>query len=164
MNNHRFVLAAGESRTITVVEPGEYEVVLSGEGAAVVVRGAFHCTQASQVLVQLVVRHQASHTKAETLLKGAVSDTAKLTLKGSIVIESNCSDVQSFLTERILLLSPHAVGEAIPELEILSDDVKCSHAASISTLSADQLFYLQSRGLSKDSAEKLLVQSFLALI
>jgi Fe-S cluster assembly protein SufD len=61
------------------------------------------------------------------------------------------------------LLSDQAKAEAVPELEILSDDVKCSHAASISRIPAEHLFYLQSRGLNQTQAEELVVEGFLDL-
>jgi Fe-S cluster assembly protein SufD len=60
-----------------------------------------------------------------------------------------------------LLLSDNAKAEAIPDLEILTDDVKCSHAASISRIPESQLFYLMSRGIPRSAAEDLIVNGFL---
>ena len=98
---------------------------------------------------------------ANTTLKGVVRDQSQLKFKGLITIDPNCGQSSSFLTERILLLSDQAHAEAIPDLEILTDDVKCSHAASISNLDEEHLFYLMSRGLSKKQVEKLIVNGFL---
>ena len=69
--------------------------------------------------------------------------------------------INSFLTEKILLLSDEARAEAVPDLEIESDDVKCSHAATISKIPEEQLFYLMSRGLSKFEGESMIVEGFL---
>jgi Fe-S cluster assembly scaffold protein SufB len=80
---------------------------------------------------------------------------------GRIIIDPECGDTNSFLSERILLLSDSARAEAVPDLEILTDDVKCSHAATISRIPDDQIFYLMSRGLSRQTAEEEIVSGFL---
>ncbi|MCA9369371.1 SufD family Fe-S cluster assembly protein, partial [Candidatus Woesebacteria bacterium] len=66
-------------------------------------------------------------------------------------------------TERVLLLSDTATAETVPDLEILTDDVKCSHAASVSRIPEEQIFYLQSRGIERSTAEDMIVEGFLAL-
>ena len=65
------------------------------------------------------------------------------------------------MTERVLLLSDTATAETIPDLEIESYDVKCSHAASVSRINEEQLFYLMSRGISRVKAEDMVVVGFL---
>jgi len=157
-----FTVAANEQKTIVLDQAGEYEVVLAGEGAHVNVEGRFRASNAQNLIVSVILRHQAAHTRAVTTLKGVVSDSAFLQFTGRIIIEENCGDSNSFLTERILLLSEKARAEAIPDLEIKSSDVKCSHAASISSIPKDQLFYLQSRGIAETDAQQLIIEGFLA--
>jgi Fe-S cluster assembly protein SufD len=77
------------------------------------------------------------------------------------VIEKNAQQTKSFLRENVLLLSPNAKAEAIPNLEIEANDVKCSHAATISNISDEEVFYLMSRGISRKEAEELIVEGFL---
>lgn len=156
-------VGAQEQRTVVIDAPGTYVVELLGEGAEVTVKGAFASTGKENSIVDLVIHHKAAHTRAQTTLKGVADDASRLSFKGKIVIDPGCPDTQSFLTERILLLSNEASAEAIPELEILSDDVKCSHAASVSKIPEVQLFYLQSRGIARKAAEKLIVESFLVV-
>ena len=84
-------------------------------------------------------------------------------MKGKIIIDENCGDSSSFLTERVLLLSDKAKAEAIPDLEIKTDDVQCSHAASISSISEEHLFYLETRGIGREKAEEMVVDGFLNL-
>ncbi len=150
-----------KSGSVDVSKPGEYHIHLIRSDIEVVISGRIIASGTDQKQVCVTIHHQAPRTVAHTSLRGTSSDTAKLTFFGRIVIDPNCPQTNSFLEERILLLSPNARGETIPELEILSDDVKCSHAATISTIDPEQLFYLQSRGLTFDQAEKMLVASFL---
>ncbi len=132
-----------------------------GSGAHADIRGNFFAQHKEHIDVNLFIVHQAPHTSAQTTLKGVAKDDSHVRFFGRIKIAPNCPDVQSFLEERVLLLSDHAYAEAIPELEILSDDVKCSHAASISRIPEEHIFYLQSRGLSTAQAEQLVVEGFL---
>lgn len=156
-----FTVKKDEHKQIELTRPGEYEVVLAGEGAQAEVSGRFRASGSERIEVSVVIRHLAKHTRAETVLKGTASDTSFLKFTGRIIIEKDCGDTNSFLTERILLLSDTARAETIPDLEIMTDDVKCSHAASISRIPEPQLFYLQSRGIGRNEAQQLIVEGFL---
>lgn len=151
-----------KSDKIVISEPGEYRIILSKPDVGVTVVGRFAVSKSEQQQIAVTIHHQAPRTSANTSLRGTSADQAKLTFFGRIIIAPDCPQTNSFLEERILLLSSQARGETIPELEILSNDVKCSHAATLSTIDENQLFYLQSRGLSLKKAEKMLVNSFLA--
>jgi Fe-S cluster assembly protein SufD len=149
--------------TVLVDQPGEYHVKLMAEGAEVEIKGAFKVANDDIVNVTVIIHHLAKHTRANTTLRGIVRDKAQVCFRGRIIIEENCGDSHSFLTERILLLSNQAKAEAVPDLEIKTDDVKCSHAASISRIPEAHLFYLQARGLSRTVAEDLITDGFLDL-
>jgi Fe-S cluster assembly scaffold protein SufB len=142
-------------------KPGRHEVTLSEPGAEAIIVGSFDTHGSENVDVEIIIRHSAPHTRATTTLKGVARDSSRIKFTGRIIIDEKCGDSNSFLTERILLLSDQAKAEAIPELEILSDDVKCSHAASVSNIPSEHLFYLQTRGLSKKQAEDMIVEGFL---
>ena len=153
-----------EQREVIITEPGAYVVELLGAGGHVNIIGRFMAKVNEDLNIELTIRHKSGHTSAQTSLKGVVKDFAKVRFFGRIQIDPGCPGVQSFLEERLLLLSPKAHAEAVPELEILSDDVKCSHAASISQVPQEHMFYLQSRGLSVKQAEELVVESFLSYV
>jgi Fe-S cluster assembly scaffold protein SufB len=146
---------------VQLTSPGEYLIVLDKPGMEVTVSGVFEATGSEQKNVHVTIHHRAPHTKATTTLKGVARDKSQIKFTGRIIIDEKCGNTNSFLTERILLLSDQAKAEAIPELEILSDDVKCSHAASVSSIPSEHLFYLQSRGLSMKQAEDMIVEGFL---
>lgn len=140
---------------------GEYEVQLQKEGAQVEILGGWQSTGSEKLEVTLRIVHQAPHTISKTLLRAVARDRAQVMLNGTIVVEASASNTNAFLTENILLLSPQAVAHAIPNLEIHTDAVKCSHAATISPLPEPQLHYLQTRGLTRTQAEDLLISGFL---
>ncbi|MCC6711446.1 MAG: SufD family Fe-S cluster assembly protein [Candidatus Pacebacteria bacterium] len=158
-----YQIKANEHQEITLEKPGKYVIELVGEGASVEIKGIFQTQQKETCLLEVVIHHQAPHTKAETVMKGAAKDDSFIQFKGKIVIDQDCGDTQSFLTERVLLLSETARAEAVPDLEIKTDDVKCSHAASISSITDEHLFYLQSRGIEKAVAEQMIVDGFLEI-
>lgn len=151
-----------KSGEIVLVNPDDYRFVLRKPDVQLTIVGRFAVKNSDQQQIAVTIHHQAPRTTANTSLRGTSADQAKLTFFGRIIIDPDCPHTNSFLEERILLLSPQARGETIPELEILSNDVKCSHAATLSTIDENQLFYLQSRGITKTKAEKLLVDSFLS--
>jgi Fe-S cluster assembly scaffold protein SufB len=156
-----YTLARDVHRTITIDAPGVYEIQLTGEGAQATISGIFAAAGKEQKNITVIINHQAAHTRSNTVLKGVVRDHAQVSFTGRIIVAEHCPDTNAFLTERILLLSDTAKAEAVPELEILTDDVKCSHAASISHIPEAQLFYLKSRGIAHSEAEALIVQGFL---
>ena len=142
---------------------GELEIVLDKEGTDLEIVGRFQTRGIEVKELKIRIVHRASHTSANTVLKGVAWDASQLKLSGTIVIEKSAQQTQSFLRENILLLSPKAKAEAIPNLEILANDVKCSHAATISNISEEQVFYFMSRGLTRKKAEKIIVDGFLTV-
>lgn len=158
-----FTIKADEQRHLSITKPGEYKVDLVGSGAEVEIGGSFLVEGKDSTAVTVIIHHQAPHTRAKTVLKGVGRDQAQVKFVGRIIIDEDCGDSNSFLTERILLLSDDAKAEAVPDLEIKTDDVKCSHAASISRIPEEHIFYLMSRGLSRKAAETLVIDGFLAL-
>jgi Fe-S cluster assembly scaffold protein SufB len=150
-----------ENSQHVISQPGKYEYIITKPGVELEVSGTFHAQKKDNIEVSVIIHHQAPHTRANTVLKGVATDEARIKFVGRIIIDEDCGDSNSFLTERILLLSDQAKAEAIPDLEILTDDVKCSHAASISRVPEEHLFYLMSRGISRSKAEAMIVEGFL---
>jgi len=105
--------------------------------------------------------HHAPNTYGNTFIKGALTGTAKAVLKGMIKIAKHAHGSDDLLTERVLLLSPKARAEADPQLEIDADQVKATHAATISRINQDHLYYLRTRGLPEDKGKQFIVTGFL---
>lgn len=158
-----FQVSLKDIQPIVITNSGQYLVEVVESGAHAEIQGAFATKNNERVDIEVLIVHKVPHTTANTTLKGVAQDNSQIRFLGRIIIEPGCGDTNSFLEERILLLSDTAKAEAIPELEILADDVKCSHAATISNIPKEHLFYLQSRGLSKQESEALIVEGFLDL-
>lgn len=148
-------------QSVWLTEPGEYEIRLIAPRSSVEIKGGWRVSGQEKAEVKLKIIHAAPHTYSNTLLRGVATDRAQITLSGTIIVQENASDTNAFLTENVLLLSPTAVAHAVPNLEISTDEVKCSHAATISPIPESQLFYLQSRGIPRNTAEDIISQGFL---
>lgn len=111
--------------------------------------------------LETAVVHHAPYTKAQTTIKTLARHKAEPRYRGMIRIEPGSNGCESYLTHESLLIGPHAQSWSTPSLEILNNEVKCSHAATIRTLTPLDLFYLQSRGLQAEAAENLLIEAFL---
>jgi len=159
----KYSVQTGQKKSIEITKSGDYLIELVGQGAEVEVSGAFLTKDSDNLDINITIHHKAKNTLANTTLRGVARDESKIRFFGRIIIDPDCGMSNSFLTERVLLLSDKASAQAVPELEILTDDVKCSHAASISQIPEQQLFYLMSRGISKEQAENLIIQGFLEI-
>lgn len=104
--------------------------------------------------------HVAPRTHSELLFKGAVEDRAKSVYSGLIRLREDAQKAEAYQTNRNLVLSQGAGAESIPNLEILANDVKCSHASTVGPIDDDQRYYLESRGVSPAEAERLIVLGF----
>ncbi|MFL6541992.1 MAG: Fe-S cluster assembly protein SufD [Chthoniobacterales bacterium] len=105
--------------------------------------------------------HECPHTTSDLLYKNALNDSARTTFGGLIRVEPHAHFTDAYQTVRNLLLSDDAEANSMPGLEILADNVKCSHGATSGQIHEDELFYLLARGIPKPIAQQLLVQGFL---
>ncbi len=105
--------------------------------------------------------HQAPNTASDLLYKGALDHSSRSVFRGVIRVHRGAQKTDAYQTNRNLLLSDHARADSLPNLEIEADDVKCSHGATVGQLDEESRFYLMSRGLSREQAERLVVMGFL---
>lgn len=104
--------------------------------------------------------HAAPNAHSDLLFKGALTDRANSVFRGLIRVDKGAQLTDAYQTNRNLLLSPDSKATTLPSLEIAADDVKCSHAATAGQVDEHQLFYLTTRGLTREQAERLLVFGF----
>ncbi len=102
------------------------------------------------------------YSRVRQLQKCIVADRAHAVFNGAIIVGQKAQQTDAGQLSRNLLLSPKARVDTKPQLEIIADNVKCTHGATVSQLEADEIFYLQSRGLDRNMAQKLLVDAFAA--
>ncbi len=105
--------------------------------------------------------HVAPHARSDLLYKGALDDSARGVFRGIIRVHKGAQGTDAYQTNRNLILSDRAIATSLPNLEIGADDVRCSHGATVGQLDSEALFYLMSRGLDRERAERLVVLGFL---
>lgn len=135
-------------------------VDLNGDGASSEVVGIYFGERDQTLDYRMLIDHHGRRTSSDVFLKGAVEDDAQSVFTGLLRIEKDATRTSTFETNRNLVLSDNAKAQSVPNLEILCDDVVCGHASSVGPLEEDHLYYLQSRGLGKERAERLLIRGF----
>jgi len=108
--------------------------------------------------------HVAPASTSNLLFKGAVQDTGRSVYSGLIRVRKEARGTNAFQTNRNLVLSDGAGAESVPNLEIETDDVRCSHASAVGPIDEEQRYYLESRGIPPETAERLIVLGFLSEI
>ena len=111
--------------------------------------------------IQTNVTHNSPSTEGRVVEKSILRNASKSLFKGMIRINENASKSNSFLSGRSILLDKDAKSDAIPGLEIFTNDVKATHSASVAQLDEEQIFYLKTRCLSHEEAERTIVEGFL---
>ncbi len=135
-------------------------VELAGEGACAEVRGVVFGTGRQQFDHHAVLEHLAPRTASRLDLRVALRDRARSAFTGMLRIAHDAVHSEAFQENRNLLLHETAHAVSIPELEILTDEVKASHGATVGPIDEDQLFYLETRGLPRPEAERMVVGGF----
>ena len=135
-------------------------ITLVGDGASSEVVGLYFGEGSQTLDYRMVIKHEGKSTSSKVFLKGAVEDSAQSVFTGLLRIERGALRTSTFETNRNLVLSENAKAHSVPNLEILCDDVICGHASSVGPLEEDQVYYLQSRGLRRGRAERLLIRGF----
>ena len=111
--------------------------------------------------IQTNVNHESPSTDARVVEKSILRNKSKSLFKGMIRIKEHAAKSNSFLSGRSILLDKDAKSDAIPGLEIFTNDVKATHSASVAQIDEEQIFYLQTRCLTKEEAERTIVEGFL---
>ncbi len=136
------------------------ELDLAGDGAAGRMSG-FYFTDGSQHLDHDTQQnHLAQHTTSDLLFKGALKGKSRSVWQGMIYVAKGADKTDGYQANRNLVLDEGARADSIPGLEILADDVRCTHGATVGKLDAEPLFYLQSRGIPPLDAERVMVEGF----
>jgi Fe-S cluster assembly protein SufD len=136
------------------------ELDLAGEGATGRMSG-FYFTDGNQHLDHDTQQnHLAPHTTSDLLFKGALKGKSRSVWQGMIYVAKGAEKTDGYQANRNLVLEEGARADSIPGLEILADDVRCTHGATVGKLEKEPLFYLKSRGIPQKEAEQLVVEGF----
>jgi Fe-S cluster assembly protein SufD len=133
---------------------------LAGPGAQSRVTGAYFADGEQHIDYDTFQEHMAPSTTSDFAFKGALRDTATAVWRGMIRVEKEAQQTDAYQESRALMLSPDAHAVPIPGLEILANDVRCTHGATVGRVDRDELFYAMARGLSRAEAERLIIRGF----
>ncbi|MFM8889788.1 MAG: Fe-S cluster assembly protein SufD [Solirubrobacterales bacterium] len=134
---------------------------LVGTGSEARVTGGYAGGTGQHLDYDTLQHHAAENTISDLAFRGILADQATAVWRGMIKVEEGAQKTDAFQECRNMLLSPDAHADAIPGLEILADDVACTHAAAIAQVDPTQMFYLESRGLDEETSRSLIVEGFL---
>jgi Fe-S cluster assembly protein SufD len=137
------------------------ETLLAGEGAQGKVTGAYAPHGRQHIDFDTTQEHGAPNTTSDLAFRGILAGRSQAVWRGMIKVDPGAQQTDAFQECRNLLLSKRAHADAIPGLEILANDVRCTHAAAIAQIDKEQLFYLRSRGLGEPTAQRLVIDGFM---
>lgn len=138
----------------------EVHAVLDADGAELEMDGAYLVENGQHLDQQFLVEHRAGHTTSHQKFHGIGAGKSRSVFNGRIHIHPKAPQSDAALTNRNLALHADAEMNTKPELEIYTDDVRCSHGATVGRLDDDALFYLTARGIPEADARRLLAQGF----
>jgi Fe-S cluster assembly protein SufD len=133
---------------------------LNGPGATSRVTGAYFADGIQHLDYDTFQEHIAPNCESDFAFKGALRDSATAVWRGMIRVERDAQKTNAYQECRNLMLSPTAHAVPIPGLEIMANDVRCTHGATVSRVDREQLFYLMARGLPRAEAERIVVRGF----
>ncbi len=138
----------------------ENHSVIEGAGSYVDIDSLAIVHDSQELDQRTLQTHNAPNSRSDLLFKNALLDTSKTIFSGLIKVAEEAQQTDAYQTNRNLLLSSDAEANSLPGLEILANDVKCSHGATTGQIDPDELFYLLARGIPKNVAQQLLVYGF----
>lgn len=149
---HHINLGAGVARHNT-------RAILDGEGANCLLNGLYLVSGEQHVDNATVLDHAKPHCDSREVFKGILSGTARSVFTGRIIVREDAQKTDAKQSNPNLLLSPTALAQTRPQLEIYADDVRCTHGATVGQMDDQAIFYLRARGLSKSVARNMLIHA-----
>lgn len=161
----------GSKGTHSVNTPGEYiffihnysgdvTIEIKSKEATVYIYGIYVGKKGDSFTLNTIQHHKVGNSISDLLIKGVFFDDAKFIYDGLIKIDKKAQKSNAYQKNQNLMLSKEVFVSSKPNLEILANDVRCTHGSTTGQLDKTQVYYLKTRGLSQDSAEKLLIEGF----
>lgn len=135
---------------------------LVGENSSATLLGLVTGTGDSHITITTLQHHVAKNTTSNLLVKSVLSDASECTYAGGIVVDKHAQKTDAYQRNENLLLDEHAKATSSPALEILANDVRCTHGAIVKTFDENEVWYLLSRGIDRNRARDMIASGFLA--
>ena len=152
----KFVFSSGSQ-----FSKNEVHCNLRGKYSSAFINGIIKLSDDRHHELRTIINHLSENTKSYQLIKGILNVKSKGVYQGKIFVDKIAQKTDGYQLSKALLLKDEVEFDAKPELEIYADDVKCSHGSTSGNLDEDSIFYLMSRGLSKNDAKKILIEGFM---
>lgn len=156
----KLTLLLMSTRSVTI----RCEIILRDVGAQATILGCCALTGSAYQTIEMVQQHDAPHTTSFSLVHAVVTDQATFKYDGKITIAEHATATDAALYNKNLLLSNTARAVASPSLEVLTNHVQCKHGTATSRCDQEQLLYMQSRGISTQKAQELILQGFFSQV
>jgi len=153
VNVHSFAIGAKLSRN-------NIRAKLAGEGLECILNGLYVTKDEQLADHHMIVEHAQPHCASHEYFNGILDDKSKGVFHGRILVRQIAQKTDAKQTNKNLLLSDDATADTKPQLEIYADDVKCTHGATVGQLNDESIFYLRSRGISNETARRMLIHAF----
>jgi len=150
---HSFALGARLSRN-------NIRALLAGEGLECILNGLYLSRGEQLADHHMIVEHAQPRCASHEYFNGILDDKSRGVFHGRIYVHPAAQKTDAKQTNKNLLLSNNATADTKPQLEIYADDVKCTHGATVGQLNPESIFYLRTRGMSEDSARRMLIHAF----
>ncbi len=164
--DQEFTVTNGGNKTFVILltdgkdYDGEVKVNIQGKGANVQILGIIIGSGEQKINLYTLQDHAKPESISDLFIKSVLFDSARFNYQGLIKIEKGAQKSNAYQKNQNLLLSPKAWADSRPYLEILANDVRCTHGATVGKVDKEQLYYLQTRGLDEVAATLLLVKGY----
>lgn len=136
------------------------ECILAGHGAQARITGAYGVRGLHKVKINTIQHHQAAHTSSTLAMRGVLYDEAHAHYHGTITVEHNAHGCDASQENKNMVMSNNARAVSEPQLQVLTDDVRCFHGSATGRCDDEQLFYCATRGIDEKRAQQLLLGAF----
>jgi len=163
----RLFLKDGATANYLLIEKGSglvkrnLSVDMNGASSEATITGLYQPGSTQKFIFDTHQNHNASRTKSDLMFKGVLDKNAYSLWQGNIFVAKGTTGADGYQMNNNLLLDRKAHAESIPGLEIIADDVRCSHGVTLSNIDQEQLFYLKSRGIDETNGKKLIVEGYI---
>lgn len=164
--NKKFIVRSNQNSTFIIFldgqsdQSGSVSIIIDGKNAKVQILGLILGSGNQKINLYTLQDHQKEQSVSDLLVKSVLFGNSRFNYEGLIKIEKNAQKSNAYQKNQNILMSDKSWADSRPKLEILANDVRCTHGATIGKIDQSMLYYLESRGLSKSKSEMLVLEGF----
>jgi len=162
-----FHIKTGQNKIIFIIlinnknQSGDVKIIIEGQNTSVQILGAIIGSGDQQIKLYTFQDHQKPDSVSDLFIKSVLFDESHFQYEGLIKIEKDAQKSNAYQKNQNLLIGQKAWADSRPKLEILANDVRCTHGATIGKINEEEIYYLNTRGLNRQNAQRLIIKGFL---